>query len=194
MSNREMGGGGTFLCINNLSIKTFQQTFSPYTHTHARTHARTHTRTHTHTHTHARTYAHARTPTRTHTHTHAHTRTRTHAHARTYASIHANSSTLTHARTHTRENKNSEYENSQSERACIAISFFPCCIVVLPLSLYIYIYPTSYFFKHEERFQRASSYDGVCPSEMTLVRLTVRYNPTPHLQIIMPPQHLCETG
>ena len=41
MSNREVGGwGGHFLCINNLSIKTFQQRFSPYTHTH--THVPTH--------------------------------------------------------------------------------------------------------------------------------------------------------
>ena len=46
MSNREVGG--RFMCINDLSIKTFQQTFSPYTHTHARMH--THTRTYLHTH------------------------------------------------------------------------------------------------------------------------------------------------
>ena len=53
MSNREVGGlGGHFMCINNLSIKTFQQTFSPYTHTHThariRTHAFTQTRAHSH--------------------------------------------------------------------------------------------------------------------------------------------------
>ena len=46
MSNRDVGGH--FMCINDLSIKTFQQTFSPYTHTHARMHTHTHTYLHTH--------------------------------------------------------------------------------------------------------------------------------------------------
>ena len=60
MSNKEVGGlgggGEAFMCINNHNIKTLQQRFSPYTHTHARTHTRTHARTHTRTHTH--THAH----------------------------------------------------------------------------------------------------------------------------------------
>ena len=51
------------MCINNLSIKTFQQTFSPYTHTHAHTH--THALAHTHVPT------HALTQTRAHSHTRA---------------------------------------------------------------------------------------------------------------------------
>ena len=66
MSNREVGVGGHFLCINNLSIKTFQQRFSPYTHTH----------THTHTPTRTRSYAriHANSSTLTHPCTHPRTR------------------------------------------------------------------------------------------------------------------------
>ena len=64
MSNREVGEWeDIFLCINNLSIKTFQQRFSPYTHTHSYTHTytRTYPRTHSskleHTHTRAHPYS-----------------------------------------------------------------------------------------------------------------------------------------
>ena len=77
-----VGGGRHFICINNHNIRTFQQRFSPYTHTQPHTHTHTHTHTHAQTRTYARTHAsstsltHARTPTysraRTQiTHTHA---------------------------------------------------------------------------------------------------------------------------
>ena len=50
--------GGHFLCINNLSFKTFQQRFSPYTHTHSETH--THTRTYPRTHSRKLEHTHTR--------------------------------------------------------------------------------------------------------------------------------------
>ena len=92
MSNREVGVGGHFLCINNLSIKTSQQRLSPYTHTHTHTH--THTRARARTH--ARTHAHAQTPyLRTHSRKLEHTHTRAHPYSR------ARTKKITHTHTHT---------------------------------------------------------------------------------------------
>ena len=79
MSNREVGWGGQFICINNLNIKTFQTEILSL-------HTQTHTHTHTHARTHARTYTHTHTPLRTHSHKFEHT----HARARPYSRAHSN--------------------------------------------------------------------------------------------------------
>ena len=72
MSNRwvgdGVGGGRHLICINNHNIRTFQQRFSPYTHT----------QPHPHTHTHVPTHALTQVRPRSHTHAHPHTRGRAH--------------------------------------------------------------------------------------------------------------------